>query len=358
MFEQMPYGCIEAFPNSVLREGLAVLIHDQTQVVYLYVVVDLYGGMFALPRLIHDEAANTKQLRVFLGKDFPIKNLPSVEEAQQLVAAHRQLTEKSVNEDRHASLITELKHSQQERRSSFEKQYAGLKQKQHSLRQKQLSTHKAERDQLRSSNLAAMRFIRQARHKNRPTGLAAFLGKISGVSLIRKKIHQAQDTRKTKEYLSQRTEIKTKQAQEQKLLGLRLKYQSQEIERKIKSLEKVDKRELATLARDQKKAQRIRDRGNNGCMPSLADIAGLSNNNANETFNLPTAFEQANQSKQKLPPDLMSEFKKATQSGDEGKTDSEGRSGLDKAKPPEYLLRDKTRNNHGRSRSNSDPDST
>ena len=320
-----------------------------------YVVVDLYGGMFALPRLINDEAANTKQLRTFLSKDFPFESLPSVEEAQQLVAAHRQLTEKYVNEDRHASLMTGLKHSQQERRSTLEQRRAELKQKQHTLRLKQISNHKAERDQLRSSNLAAMRSIRQVRHENRPTGLAAFLGKVSGVTLIQKKLHQVQDARKIKEYLFQRKEIKTKQAQEQKILGLRFKYQSQEIDRKIKSLEKIDKRELAALSRDQSREQRVRDRGNEGTMPSLANIAGQSNCHENEVPNLLATFARAKQSKQKSLPDLIQAFKRATQSSDEGETDSEGGSGLDKAKPLEFLLREKSRKNSGRNRNKSEP---
>ena len=209
------------------------------------------------------------------------------------------------------------------------------------MHQKQLTTHKAERDQLRSSHLSAMRSIREVRHKNRPTRLAAFLGKVSGISLIQKKLHQFQDVRKTKEYLVQLTEIKARQTQVQKLLELRFKHQSQEIDRKIKSLEKIDKRELAALARDQKREQRIQDRGNDGTMPSLADITGLSNRNENKAFNLPNAFEQAKQSEQKTAPDLMQAFERAVHSGDESRTDGEECSGLDKAKPPQFFTSEK-----------------
>lgn len=297
-----------------------------------YVVVDLYGGMFALPRLINDKAVNTKQLRVFLGKDFPIESLPSVEEAQNLVAAHRQLSEKSINEERHASLMTELKQSQHQRRSALEKQRAELKQKQHALLQKQFTTHKAERDQLRSSHLATMRSIRQVRYENRPTGLAAFLGKVCGVNLIQKKLHQVQDARKTKEYLLQQTELKTKQAHEHKLLTLRFKYQSYEIDRKIKSLEKVDMRELTALTRDQKREQHIRDRGNDGTMPSLADIGShLSLDRVK--------YER---------PNLMSAFNRAVKSSDDSEAESGTHSWLNQAKPLKLLSCGDSRKNKQR----------
>lgn len=299
-----------------------------------YVVVDLYGGMFALPRLIDDKAANTKQLRIFLGNDFPVESLPSVEEAQQLVAAHRQLTEKSFNADRHANLVTELKHSQQERLRNLEQLRTELKQKQHHLRQKQFSTHKAERDQLRSSHVATMRSIRQVRHENRPTGLAAFLGKVSGINLIQKKLHQVQDVRKTKEHLAQRVDIKTKQTREQKLLELRFKYQSQEIDRKIKSLEKVDKRELAALARDQKRDQRVRERGDDGVLPSLENIGSQLNSERSKDE----------------PPNLMSEFNRAAKSSDDGETDGGASSGLDQAKTPHFLPREKSSQSNRKNR--------
>lgn len=306
-----------------------------------YVLVDLYGGMFALPRLIDDKAANTKQLRVFLGKDFPLESLPSVEEAQQLVAAHRQLTENSIKAERQTDLLDELKHSQQERRRGLEQQRTELRQKQHHLRQKQVFTHRVERDQLRSSHLAAMRSIRQARHENRPTGLAAFLGKVSGIILVQKKLHQVQDARKTKEFLVQRAELKTKQAQERKVLELRFKCQAQDIDRKIKSLEKVDKRELAALTRDQKREQLVRGRGDDGIMPSLENIGGQLNSDKNK--------DEA--------PNLMAAFNRVAKSSDDGESDGEGSSRLDKAKPSEIFMHGQLRIGRGRSRSKSNIDS-
>ena len=299
-----------------------------------YVVVDISGDMFALPRLIDDEAANTKQIRIFLGKDFPIESLPSVEEAQQLVDAHRQLTEKSTNEDRQSDIVTELKHSHQERRKALEQSHKALIQKQTELRQKQLSAQKTERDQLRSSHLAASKVIRRTRHENRPTGLAAFLGEVTGVSLIQKKLHKAQDAQRLQKFNTRFAAVKAKQSQEQKLSEHRFKCQMLARNRKLKSLEKVEKRELAALARDQQKSQRVRARGNDGQLPSLVDIAGLQNGeNKNTTSNLIEAFEAAKNTKAKPAHDLMQAFEKAAQEVDEGEKDSGGSAGINKIKP-------------------------
>ena len=63
-------------------------------------LIDLYGNMNAPPKLIDDKSVRTADIRAFLEKDYPVESLPSVEEAEKLVAAHRKLIERSLNEDR------------------------------------------------------------------------------------------------------------------------------------------------------------------------------------------------------------------------------------------------------------------
>jgi len=65
-----------------------------------YLVVDLYGNVNALAKLIDDKAVRTAGLRAFLEKDYPPQSLPSVEEAEELVAAHRKVIERGPAEDR------------------------------------------------------------------------------------------------------------------------------------------------------------------------------------------------------------------------------------------------------------------
>lgn len=77
-----------------------------------YVLVDLYGGNHALPRLIDDKAVKTADVRAFLEKDFPTEGLRSVEEAEALVADHRKLVERSLKEEEYADALASLKQSQ------------------------------------------------------------------------------------------------------------------------------------------------------------------------------------------------------------------------------------------------------
>ena len=58
-----------------------------------YVLVDVYGTMNALPKMIDDRSVRTSDIRQFLANEFPPGALPSVEEARALVAEHRKARE-------------------------------------------------------------------------------------------------------------------------------------------------------------------------------------------------------------------------------------------------------------------------
>src|SRR5665213_274165 len=59
-----------------------------------YVLVDFYGHMNSLPRLIDDPKVRVKHLREFFGKDYPKDSLPTVAEARALAVAHRAAMER------------------------------------------------------------------------------------------------------------------------------------------------------------------------------------------------------------------------------------------------------------------------
>ena len=91
-----------------------------------YVLVDLYGEMNALPKLIDDRTVRTKDLRAFLERDFPPESLPSVDEAKALVAQHRQAIEDFKKAQGHADRVDVLKRSQAERRRPLEAEQAAM----------------------------------------------------------------------------------------------------------------------------------------------------------------------------------------------------------------------------------------
>ncbi|MFZ6047415.1 relaxase/mobilization nuclease domain-containing protein [Pseudomonas sp. CR3202] len=300
-----------------------------------YVLVDLYGNVNALPRLIDDRSVRTKDIRSFLEKEFPPEALPSVEEAQKLVTDHRKLVETSVRAEDYAEKLAELKHAQQERRHVLEQQREALKYRQHALRLAQQAKHRAERDKLRAGHLALMKQVRQERYEHRPSGLADFLGRVSGVNFLRHKLQHYQDTKRLRAYLEQHAQLKARQAQETRALALRLKLQGTNIERQYRSLEKVDKREIAAFMRDQQCAQHIRARGKDGAMPSLVQILP-GRRRAPDRGTVPdvmAAFEQARHAPRSPIPDVMAAFERATAVFRKGKQEQREGEGLEKSRP-------------------------
>ena len=110
----------------------------------------------------------------------------------------------------------------------------------------------------------------------------------------------------------------------------------QNIERRFQALEKIDKRELAALERDNKRHERVRTRGDDGSMPSLAQIAGIDDKKReNAAPDLLKAFEKAKQPNQDAAPDLMAAFGRAAKERDENKEGNGSGSCLENARPPD-----------------------
>jgi Relaxase/Mobilisation nuclease domain len=299
-----------------------------------YVLVDLYGNVNTLPKLIDDKTVRTADIRAFLAPDFPVESLPTVEEAEQLVAEHRKVVERSLSEDRYADKLAALQQGQQERRAAIERASSRLAVRQKQLRDSQQQEHRAQRDAVRHSYRQTAREVRAMRDRDRPTGLAAFLGKVCGIDLVRKAVHRHQDTQRLKTYRAETRDIKVQQQQEARALEVRLKLQSQDMTRKEAALTRVERRELSAFMRDQRTDQRVRDRGEDGAMPSLVHIAGLDDaTEAERDRDLLSAFEIARVGRQQEAPDLLAAFSRAARSRDETDTDDGSGSALDRARP-------------------------
>lgn len=276
-----------------------------------YVLVDLYGGMHALSKLIDDKAVKTKDIRAFLEKDFPEDSLPSVEEAQELVAKHRKIVEKSVNELRHADELAALKHSQRERRQGIEQQAAALQRQHGADRDALQSSQRSERHQLRMRHATKIKAIGAARRDIPSTGLAGFLGKVTGVTAIRKAIHGYQDGKLIKAQRRERAELQRSQDNVQKAQDLRQNLQAQEMARQVKALNRIDKREAASLMRDNRREQRVNERSDDETMPSLAKVAGFEQSENTRMPDVLSAFRAAEDTSREPAPDLLSAFARA-----------------------------------------------
>lgn len=301
-----------------------------------YLLVDAYGGVNALPKLIDDKSVRTADVRAFLEKDYPPESLPSAEEAQALVEKHRTQIERELRKDEIADQIAQLKHAQQHRRETLLRDQQTQRKDHHAARVAQQSAQRAERDALRAGYLKAVRDVRLARHRDRPTGLAAFLGRVTGIERLREALHRRADAKRLEQYDDELKALKAGQEVERQRLDLRHTLQTKDLARKTAALDKVDRREMAALLRDARTTERVLSRGGDDAMPSLAKVAGLETDaGTRHAPDARAAFEQASEERPPEFPDLLAAFSRAAKSRDgDGSSDSAS-SALDRARPPD-----------------------
>lgn len=304
-----------AFVQALAERGYILATGDRP-----YVVVDLYGGVNALPRLIDDKSVRTADVRSFLAQDFPTHALPGVEEARKLVADHRALVERSVAEDLAADQLAILRQSQQDRRALLAMERKEAEARSSVARVAQQQEHRAQRDRLRHDYRQRVRDIRAARERDRPSGLAAFLGRVTGIDAIRRAIHRHQDGQRLKVYRAEVEALRERQCAESRALEARTALHARDASRKEAALARVERRELAALLRDQRTAQRVQARGGGDRMapvehllaapmpPPATDPRQLRDDTL-------AAFEHARGGAAAEVPDLLAAFAHAVQEG-------------------------------------------
>jgi hypothetical protein len=269
-----------------------------------YVLVDRFGNMNALAKLIDDKAVRVRHLREFLEKDFPNDSLPTVEEARALAAAHRAAMELfRKNEERAAREATEkqrredLQRKQQPRRQVVQQEAKELADRQRDARQEFSERQKQERLAFRQGHLQESRRIRLDRAAHRPQGVAAFIGRVTGVELITKKIHQYRDATRYKLFLAQKKELAERQQRDAAAFDRRQQLEALTVQRRLRALEQVEKRELRSLETTLLKERRIEDRERTGREPPLPEQApthtGVFNRAAKQPIDLTAEFTGA-----------------------------------------------------------------
>jgi hypothetical protein len=301
-----------------------------------YVLVDLYGNMNSLPKLIDDKKVRTKDLREFLGKEFPKDSLPSVEEARALAAGHRaamELFRKDEDRARREAMEKErreaLQRRHQDRRAPVEQESKGLFARQRQGRGDLAAQQKQERATLRQGYLQESTRIRLDREAHRPHGLAAFIGRITGVELITKKIHEYRDKTRYAAHLTRKRGLTDRQQREDAALERRQALETLTMQRRLRALELVEQRELRSLENAFLKERRIEDRERSGRQPPPVEP---SRDPHMDEFNKAA----------KKPIDLMAEFERAAQSG-EGEGEASSGSAQDPAPEPEVTIQRRKR---------------
>lgn len=233
-----------------------------------YVLVDLYGNMNSLPKLIDNRSIRTKDIRAFLERDFPPETLPTVDEAKALVASHRQAREDFAKSGRDAKKLDLLKVVQAARREKIEAAQAAMKarhrQEVGALSQEQLVA----RRQLRTRYLDESRRVKEARAAAKPTGLAAFLGWVTGVNFVINKLHKHRDAQRYAAFQMEKAALAEKQAEVRRVLEHRHTLQAVDAAREVRALAQIEARELKSYEVAQRKQERIQQRQGQDHMPA------------------------------------------------------------------------------------------
>ena len=226
------------------------------------VVVDIYGHSTALQRLIDDPAVKTKHIREFLGPDYAPENLPTVDEAQALAAQHRKAIEAFEKVRLETEQDERLRAQQEARRRETEAEGAQLVERQRQERAQLAAQHAAARRQLRAEYLAERRRIRIERARNAPKGVAAFLGRVTGVALIIRKIRRYRDKQRLDAHRASKRQLAGQQRTDQQMLARRHELQTADMDRKLRALKQIEERERKSLeqARTRERRQRINSR--------------------------------------------------------------------------------------------------
>lgn len=212
-----------------------------------YVLVDRDGTMNALPKLIADKQVRTRDIRAFLERDYPADQLPSVDEARKMAAEHRSAKRDFQKGEVRAEKRERLERMQAERRRSAEQARDALGQRQRTNRQTLADRHARERQALRAQVRDDLSRRRRERAAHAPKGLAAFLGRVTGLDLIRRTIHQAQDRRRLAEYRAARDDLTVRQKQDAADLKQVQDMQALDTGRHLRNLAKIETRERRSL---------------------------------------------------------------------------------------------------------------
>lgn len=235
-----------------------------------YVLVDIYGGMNALPKLIDDRSVRTKDIRAFLEKEFPPESLPTVDEAKALVAQHRKAREEFAKAKDDGAQLEKLARAQAVRRAKVEAERAAMVERQEREREALAREQLAARQGLRAAYLAEVARVKQQREEARPTGLAAFLGRVTGVSAIVARVQRYKDAKRYLAFRESKQGLAAGQKAAMGVLQHRHTLQALDMNRQVKALAAVEARERKALAESRLRELRIVERAGHDHMPALA----------------------------------------------------------------------------------------
>lgn len=225
------------------------------------VVVDIFGKEHSLARLIAIDAVKVGVIREYLGDHYNEDDLPGVEEAKALAADHIAKTKAFENKEERRERLDALKAGHAARREKILAKIASLRDEQKNERARAHRLALEDRRAHRRAYLEQRREIRAAREVTQPKGLAAFLGRVTGLSFVQKKLHQHRDRQMHEAHLLARRELIGDQKAAAEELRVEHQMRLQDTERQLRELSYREAQELRSLERHLEKQARLRARG-------------------------------------------------------------------------------------------------
>lgn len=219
-----------------------------------YVLVDTFGKMHALPRLIDDKQVRTQDVENYLRRDFPPESLSSVAEAREVAAQLDQQRARLEMSQKLAEQQEILERDQDTRRQQLQADIEA-KQAGHLRDATRLSDTHADRLYVQKLERAQQDMeINFDRAAHAPSGLAGFLSRVTGMDAIRSKFHHYQDRKREAFFEQSRLQIEDRncleqleQSREQSLDMLEMRRleteQTKSFEREQRSIELAQERQ-------------------------------------------------------------------------------------------------------------------
>ncbi len=234
-----------------------------------YVLIDYYGHINALPRLIESKEVRSKDVIAFLEKDFPSDGLADVEEIKKQIDEYRKNNERLEKDQAQKEKQEQLKTFHEQRRADLNLQTTQLQSKHETQTQLLSEQNFQSRSLLRADYLEQKKTIQQEREEKKPTGLALFLAKASGFLFLQQKMYRRDDRSRYQDYVAEKQALLERQRQEEAQQQMTQEVQRLDLDRQQRAISLVEKRELNSLQKEAVRKQRIILRKGEVHSPSL-----------------------------------------------------------------------------------------
>ncbi len=234
-----------------------------------YVLVDMYGGTNALPRMIDDKSVRAKDVQAFLKNEYPPDSLPSVDEAKALARQFQDENKALKASEKHAQELERLNASQDKRRDALQAQIDAQTQMHKKESEGIFAEQLRQRAALQAAQAQDKFQVQLERTQNNPKGLAGFFSKVSGISFLRTKLQQHEDHRRGRRHELQTKTLMEDQLHARETLTRTHHLKMSELRRAERNQEHVFTRERRSLEKTYSREHALGLRKGHDHMPSV-----------------------------------------------------------------------------------------